>query len=373
MTAPLVLHAFPSFAVGGAQVRLAVLANRLGAAFRHAIIAMNGVYDCAPRLDSSLDVTYPEIAVRKGAMLANVLAFRAMLRTLRPDLLVTYNWGSIEWAIANRLVNLRHVHVEDGFGPEEQSGQIPRRVLTRRAVLRRCTTVLPSRTLYRIASEVWRLPPTRLRYLPNGIDTVRFRPRDSRDASPGPLVIGTVATLRAEKALGRLLRAVAPLDQTRVVIVGDGPERQKLEALAAELGLGARATFSGALADPAEAYAGFDIFALTSDTEQMPLSVLEAMACGLPVVSTDVGDVRAMLTPDNARFVCPLEDSAITAALRDLSADPVLRRQLGAANRAKAVADYDEAVMVEAWRALFAGDDGVRTSGQGLATASRVP
>jgi len=353
--APLVLSVFSTFAVGGPQVRFVTLANRLGTTFRHAIVAMDGATGCAGRLDPGLDIAFPAIGIVKGDTLGNLRRFRRALREIRPDVLVTYNWGAIEWAMANALAPVvRHVHIEDGFGPEERSRQIPRRVLMRRAVLRRGTVVVPSRTLWNIATDIWRLPEARLRYVPNGIDLARFRPA-ARHAGGG-VTIGTVASLRAEKNLARLLRAFRLLPETlgaRLVIAGDGPERAGLEAMASALGLDGRVRFAGQVADPAPLYAGFDVFALTSDTEQMPLSLLEAMAAGLPAASTAVGDVRHMLAAANAPFIVPLEEAPLAEALRRLAEDAPLRARIGAANRAKAERDFDEAAMVEAYRALF--------------------
>jgi glycosyltransferase involved in cell wall biosynthesis len=320
---------------------------------------MDGDLACAARLDPGLDVTYPEVAVRKGETLANLRAFRVALRRIRPDVLVTYNWGTIEWAMANALPpSVRQVHIEDGFGPEERDRQIPRRVWMRRVFLRNRTVVVPSRTLWRIATEVWRLPEARLRYVPNGVDLARFAPRAARPAGTPP-TIGTVASLRAEKNLARLLRAFRLLPDTlhaRLEIVGGGPERAALEALAAELGIAARVRFAGEVADPSALYGGFDVFAISSDTEQMPLSVLEAMGAGLPVAATDVGDIRAMVAPENARFVVPADDAALGEALRALLEDPAGRAAAGAANRARAEREFDERDMVGAYRALFAGD-----------------
>ena len=360
-TAPLVLHVFPTFAVGGAQVRFATIANCLGDACRHAVIALDGDTTCRSKLTPALDVTFPPIMVRKRATLANVWRFRRALRTLRPDLLVTSNWGSIEWAMANAWPRVRHIHMEDGFGPEERSAQLPRRAITRRIVLRRSTVVLPSQTLLRIATGVWRLDPAHLRHIPNGIDLARFLGPPSAERAiwrgQGP-VIGTVAALRPEKNLARLLRAVRLATENnpaRLVIVGDGSERPGLERLVRELGLTDRVQFTGYVAEPQHLYRGFDLFALSSDTEQMPLSVLEAMAAGLPVAATDVGDVRTMLALENAPFVAPLDEAALAACLAALLSDAVLRRIVGAANRAKAERDYDEQTMVRAYAALFAG------------------
>ncbi len=351
MTVPLLLHVYPTFAVGGAQVRFCTLANRFGRDYRHAIVAMDGNTECRERLDPRIDVTFPEVEIRKGDTLGNRARFRAVLRALRPELLVTSNWGSIELAMANLPRLVRHVHVEDGFGPEERDRQLPRRVWIRRLLLRRTTVAVPSRVLYRIAAEAWRLPPDGLRYVPNGIDLDRFAVLRRGAAVP---VIGTVAALRPEKNLSRLLRAFAIVRAAapcRLVIAGDGPERLRLEELAAELGMVGDVEFPGYVTDTPALFAQWDIAALSSDTEQMPIAVLEAMAAGLPVAATDVGDVRYMVVDANAPFVVARDEAAVAGALAALLANPAL----GAANRARAEAVFDEAAMFVAWRGLLDG------------------
>jgi glycosyltransferase involved in cell wall biosynthesis len=362
MAAPLLLHVYPTFAVGGAQVRFAAIANRFGPAFRHVIVALDGNTACRERLSGELDVRFVDVAVRKRDTLGSVRQFRRLLRELRPDVLVTANWGSIEWAMANVLPVARHIHVEDGFGPEERSGQLWRRTITRSLVLRRSTVVVPSRVLWGLATGAWRLQPSRVRHIPNGIDLSRYAPRTDVAAAGRGLVVGTVAALRPEKNLARLIRAfaIAAAGTTaRLRIVGGGAERGSLEALAGELGLDGRVEFVGPIAQPASLYAEFDIFALSSDTEQMPLSVLEAMGTGLPVVATDVGDVRSMLAEANGEFVTRQDDGAYGNALRRLLGDAAARVRIGAANRAKAVRDYDQETMFQAYGALFMGTEGL--------------
>ena len=112
-TAPLLLHIFATFATGGAQVRFVTIANRLGGAFRHAVVAMDGHYEARALLDPALDIRFPEIGVVKGDTLGNLRRFRAALRDLRPDMLVTSNWGSIEWALARIGTGVPHLHMED--------------------------------------------------------------------------------------------------------------------------------------------------------------------------------------------------------------------------------------------------------------------
>lgn len=357
MTAvPLLLHVFPTFATGGAQVRLAAILNHHGRRWRHAIVAMDGITTCRERLDPGLDVTFPEVALPKGRTLGNLRRCRAVLRALAPDVLVTSNWGSIEWAMANLPPLARHVHVEDGLGPDEVAGQLPRRVWTRRLVLRRSTVVLPSRVLERIALDTWRLPHRRVRYIPNGVDLARFGAALPRP--DGPPVIGTVAALRPEKNIGRLLHAFAAVRQAmpaRLVVIGDGPERIGLQALASSLGIAADVRFAGHLAEPKAEYAGLDLFALSSDTEQMPLSVLEAMAAHLPVAASDVGDVRGMLSKENAPHVVARDAAALAAAMLAVLRLPDRGRSIGLANRARVEAAYSEGAMFTAWAAILAG------------------
>jgi glycosyltransferase involved in cell wall biosynthesis len=353
---PLVAHVFPTFAVGGAQMRFAAIANHFGPAFRHIVVSLDGNQACRDHLRGDLDISFPAVAAPKNAMLANARRYRRLLRDWRPDVLVTCNWGAIEFALANLLPVTRHLHVVDGFGPEERSAQIPRRVLIRRLALGRTPVVLPSRTLVRIAAEVWKLPLRVIRYVPNGIDLGRFAPAAAGTRrGTGETVIGTVAALRPEKNIARLLRAAAPLPGCRLVIVGDGPERDALTDLARTLGMADRVTFAGYRQDTPDFYARFDLFALSSDTEQMPLSVIEAMASGLPVVATDVGDIGLMVSAENAPFIVPPGDAALGAALSALVGDAGLRGRVGAANLAKARRDFDQAAMFAAHGALWRG------------------
>lgn len=358
----LILHVFPTFAVGGAQVRSCALINRFGGRWRHVVIALDGRQDSFERIAPGIDLRCMPSPVARGEGPARLLRIRAALRQLRPDVLITSNWGSIEWGLANLLPpRIRHLHMEDGFGPDETTGQKPRRILARRMILRRSEIVLPSQVLLRSARDIWRLPERRLHYIPNGLDLTRF----ASGVAPalhipgdGP-VIGTVAKLRAEKNIARLLRAAAILRgagvKLRLLIVGDGPEQAGLENLARALGLGGQTLFAGHMPDPAPAYRLMDVFALSSDTEQMPFSVLEAMASRLPVAATDVGDVRNMLAPVNAPHLAAPDDAALAAALRPLLVDADLRREIGARNRTKAEQDYDQEAMFRAYATLIDG------------------
>jgi glycosyltransferase involved in cell wall biosynthesis len=357
------LHVFSTFGVGGPQIRFISLANALGTAYRHSILAMDGNIVALQGLSVDVPYSVETMPVRKGTTvsLANVWNARRLLRRLDPDLLLTYNWGSIEWSLANWRRPLRHIHFEDGFGPDESSTQQKRaRVLMRRYLLSRGTRiVVPSATLHDLATRVWRLPQRNVMHIVNGIECERFarRPDPATLVQFGldaaGLVVGTLAGLRREKNIARLIRVFASLPAdtgARLVIVGDGPEHAALAALVAE-----RVIFTGALAEPERILGRFDVFALSSDTEQMPNVVLEAMAAGLPIVATDVGDVRRIVAEQNAPYVLPQEDEAgLARVLAELLRDPARRAALGDANRRHVREHYTLARMVARYDALFA-------------------
>lgn len=363
------LHAFSTFAVGGQQTRFVSLANAWGDKYRHTILAMDGNHEAAAGLDPKVDYAIETIPVTKskGVSLSNLRFMRSVLNRFHPDLLCTYNWGAVEWAIANWPSPVSpQIHIEDGFGPDESPDrQHFRRATMRRLSLSRCVRiVVPSTVLRDVAVNKWRLPPSRVLYLPNGIDCERFARSPDTDflAAHGiahdHLVVGTVAALRAEKNLERLLRIFAEAKlgaSARLVIVGDGPHRSSLMDAANRLGIADRMIMTGALSAPEKILGRFDVFALSSDTEQMPNSVLEAMAAGLPVLSTDVGDVKNMLAPENAPFVLPRQDvSSLARGLNALLDDRALRTGIGARNQARVRTEYDLNTMVSRYDDLFA-------------------
>jgi glycosyltransferase involved in cell wall biosynthesis len=357
------LHVFPTFAVGGAQTRFAAIANHLGPSVRHIVVPIDGQTTAREKLNPGLDVTFlPPPRVGAIGVRSSITQARAVLRETRPHMLITSNWGSIDWVIAKLTMPLfpsllPHLHMEDGFGPEEQDRQLPRRVLTRRLVLRRSDVMLPSQTLIRIATDTWKLPPRNLHYIPNGVDIERFARAVPMELPPGEgPVIGTIAALRPEKNVLRLVDAFALLRArrpARLVIVGDGPRRPILEARVAELGLGASVLFAGHSQDADRWMAAFDVFALSSDTEQMPLSLLEAMAASRPAVATEVGDVRSMLAPENLPYLVPRDPAALAVALARMLDNPAEAAIIGAANGRRARDTFSEQSMFDQFRRIM--------------------
>jgi len=363
---PHLCHVFPAFGNGGPEVRTAIIINETAGSFRHTILSISGDISGGHRIHAEGSVL--DRVPSSSGFGAYPRALARTLRKLRPDLLMTYGWGGVDAIVVGRLCGLaRVIHGEDGFLPDEAQSQKPHRLIARRLALRRASRVIvPSRTLVEIADRLWRLPPLKTCYVPNGVDASRFAPATADERATarrrfgfqdGNIVIGTVGHIRSEKNYARLVAAFATLrsdTRVRLIIVGDGDLRSALDRQISDLGLSERVVFAGTVADPVETYRAMDLFALSSDTEQMPLVVLEAMGAGLPVVSTDVGDVREMIVDANRRYVTPLGDEeAYARALAALAQDAQERTSLGRMNRARCLDQYDLRVMIDRYHALY--------------------
>ena len=366
---PKVLHCHSTFAAGGKEVRSVRLMNAFGKELEHTIVSgMPDQMGAKALIDRQVKVDFPQDF---PSLTGSPTPWRlvTIAKALAGyDLILTYNWGAMDVVMAHtvfadalKLPPL--IHHEDGFNEDEATELKTSRNFYRRAALWNTDRlVVPSQTLERIALKVWQQPRERVTRIPNGIDTAAF----ARDAAPGALRvvkregerwIGTLAGLRAVKQLPMLVEACAELPENwHCVILGDGPEKDVIRETAERLEVSHRVHLPGAVSDPASVIGLFDIFALSSRSEQFPLSVVEAMAAGLPVAAPDVGDVKAIVSEANRPFISvPGSASALAAMLGELAANPELRKEIGEANRERAKAQFDQSRMVDAYRKLYWG------------------
>jgi glycosyltransferase involved in cell wall biosynthesis len=193
--------------------------------------------------------------------------------------------------------------------------------------------------------------------IPNG---VRIPPpgTEAMTAPRAELVIGWVGRLVTIKNLPLLLEALvrlpASLASTRLLLVGEGPERAALATLAARLGVAHRVEFAGFVENPAREFARMDVFALPSLHEGLPVALLEAMASSLPCVAAAVGGIPEVDGGAGAlRLVASREPQAWAEALAELLAHPAQRAALGARGRARIVDHFSIDAVVDRYALLY--------------------
>lgn len=366
-----ILHLHSTFALGGKEARAVRLMNAFGDRARHTIVS--GMPDQLGARDAIDKGIAYEIAQDPPPLTGkpSVRRYEAIARFMRRfDLVLTYNWGAIDGVMARRVFGAINkggglppvVHHEDGFNEDEAERLSPVRNLYRRFALPAAhALVVPSEKLEGIARDAWKQPAARLHRIANGVPVARYAIKPAPGAipglkpRPGETVIGTVAGLREVKDLPLLVRAAAGCtSRVRLVIVGDGPARQAIADQAEAMMFEDELVMPGFLPDSSQYMGLFDVFALTSKSEQAPLAVMEAMAAGLPVVSTAVGDVAQMVAEENANYIAR---DRLEVSLRDrldiLAKHPHERVRVGQANQARARALFDERSMIDAYARLY--------------------
>lgn len=334
----------------------------LGDAYSHQVLALDNDFSASSHIDPRYEVGRIAPPPVKDSLRAP-FHLRRIIAQAAPDLVLTYNWGAMDAVMAMTLLpTVPVIHTEDGFHPDEAVRLHWRRRTMRRILLNRVyQTVVPSHTLLCIAREQFLLRPDKVRLIPNGIDTGRFMPgrnfalRRQWGVSNDDVVFGTVGKLRAEKNLGWMMDAfrAASLDNARLVIVGDGPCEAEWRKHVAEAGLESQVIFAGATSDTASFYRGFDVFLMSSVTEQMPMALLEAMSSGLPTLCTAAGDTAMMLEGGGVPPVAIGDMSAYVGQLRQLALDSAWRESFSQTNRRIVVAQYSAERMVESYRELY--------------------
>lgn len=347
---------------------MSMIINALPEYFHHTIMAMDQRLDAKNLVhDDKVTVNYITPVRKESPSFFTIPKLAKIIYSMVPDIVLTYNWGAIDAILAAKICNFNKIiHMEAGFRPDEaEVPQKKRRILFRRFLFRHVSGVIvPSANLRGIAENIWQIPRDKIIYIPNGVDCNRFSLRKTDEARQElgigneTCIIGTVAHLREEKNIGLLIRSLAGIKTLipppHLIIVGDGPEKDGLMNLAEELGIKERIHFFGHHKDTPRYYQMMDIFALSSKTEQMPVSVLEAMASGLPVLSTDVGDIRNMVDRENHAFIVPRENEPqYQAALEQLITNREKRSYLGMKNRHKCISEYRHDQMINAYHNLY--------------------
>ncbi|MFC0250925.1 TIGR03088 family PEP-CTERM/XrtA system glycosyltransferase [Massilia consociata] len=367
---PLVAHLIYRLDIGGLETLLVDTINRMPAgAYRHAVICLTDYTDFSRR------ITRPGVelfALNKppGLGLGSHADLFRLLRRLKPAILHTYNLGTIEYAATAWAAGVPvRVHAEHGRDARDPQGINPKHNLLRRLLVPFIDRYVPvSRDLHGWLERVVRIPGRKVQLIDNGVDTERFRApvaasdpvREPWQDDPGAFVIGTVGRLQDVKDQATLidafahLRTMMPEAKLRLVLVGDGPLRAQLEARVRERGVQDGVCFAGPRSDVAPVMRSFSLFALSSIAEGTPVTLLEAMASGLPVVATAVGGIPDLVEHGvSGTLVPPQDPRALAAAIAPYVRERALARRHGASGRARIEQQYSMQAMLAAYVALY--------------------
>ncbi|MBF0421607.1 MAG: TIGR03088 family PEP-CTERM/XrtA system glycosyltransferase [Magnetococcales bacterium] len=365
-----IVHLLYSLDVGGLESVLVSLINHLPwDRFEHHVIALTRCGQLKNRIQRS-DVHFYDLEKQHGKDWWVWFRLWKLLRQIRPDLIHSFNIATLEGAVsaffAGRPVVVHAEHGRDSYDPK---GENRTYILLRRILNPLVDTfICVSRDLHSWLRERVHIPERKIRLIVNGIDTQHFAP-GSKTLPPRPgfadeahFIIGTVGRLWPIKDQANLIRALAlmgerdplALNRSRVVLLGDGPQRRELEQLAQNLGVFDQLWITGWRDDVAQLLHCFDLFVLPSQAEGTPLTILEAMASGLPVVATNVGGVADVIQDEKTGTLVPPQDSEalMEAILRHLH-NPHWSRQLGTAARQQVQTRHSLTAMVESYRILF--------------------
>lgn len=350
-----VVHCIFSVDIGGQEmVVLSLAANADRARFAPRVLCMHRGGDLTPRFEAlGIPVDVLDHPVGDGS-LATLRSMTSYLRRYRPAILHTHNptphqYGALAAVAAGIPVV---VHTKHG-----RNQLLTAKGLWLERIAGRLTnTVVPvSEDAAEVAHTIERVPANRIQVIRNGI-AVGAAPSEPSDAARWRAV--HVARLNGVKDQVTLLRAVRLVidrePRFEMDIVGDGEERLALERLASDLGIADRVHFHGFQDDVRSYLEQAGQFVLSSVSEGIALTLLEAMAAGLPVVATNVGGNREVVVQGKTGLLVPPRDpQAMADAMLSLMADPTKARSLGRAGRERVARDFSLEATVQAYEALY--------------------
>jgi sugar transferase (PEP-CTERM/EpsH1 system associated) len=366
-----VLHVISHLGVGGTEHGLLKVMQGLGEEqFEHRICAVRGIDS---EFAQNMKVAGKTCTVGSPTPGFQFPLFRLtqVMKDFRPHIIHSRNFGALEAIPAARIAGVPVViHSEHGYELETLGGLPLRRRLLCRAFYAMADAVLTvTRDLGRYHSRQSWLPEAKFRVIYNGVDSERFSPHTEKSQQTrrdlgipsDRIVIGTVSRIVPIKDHGTLLDAAEMLlrqgKQIHVLIVGAGPELSKLRArVDASSVLQGRVTFTGASDCVPDLLNVMDLFVLSSISEGMSNTILEAMATGVPVVVTQTGGNSELVEDGNSgSLFAPRDIQALVQHLVQLVDDAPLRQTFGAVARQRAVEQFSLGKMMSSYRELYFG------------------
>ncbi|EGV28494.1 sugar transferase, PEP-CTERM/EpsH1 system associated [Thiorhodococcus drewsii AZ1] len=354
-----VCHIIYRLDFGGLEKLLVEMINRIPEnALQHTIIVLTESTSIATLIDKPTPIHC--LNKSRGQDLSIFPQLFQLLRRIKPQVVHTYNLATLECQCVARLANVRtRIHAEHGRDASDPAGTNRKHRLLRRLV-DPCVShyVGVSRDIADWLTTYIGLSPSKVSVIRNGVDTATYRPGQAQKRSDFRFL--NVARLDPVKDQNTLIKAcrilAAKHANFRLTIAGDGPARSALTKQVDDDRLQDRVHFAGQVASPLELYQSHDVFVLSSIAEGTPMTVLEAMACGLPVIATQVGGIPALVTPGHSGYLVPARDPVRLAAEMEqylLAPDSALAH--GRHARATALEHLDAHQADQAYLQLYQG------------------
>lgn len=369
---PLIAHVVYRFDYGGLENGIVNLINATqGQTFRHCVISLTEATEFRGRLQAP-DVDLYELGKKSGKDFAAYLRLYRLLRTLGPAILHTRNIGTLDCAVLGRFAGVSEcIHGEHGWDVHDPDGTNPKFRRMRRIAnpfVRIFVTVSVSLNEWLIDSVG--IPSTKVTRVCNGVDTERFCPRgasprhaDITERFPrDSVVVGSVLRFQEIKDPMNLVQAYVDArshlaesgKELCLVMIGDGPLRQQAIDLLENAGLSSVAWLPGSREDIPDIMRALDVFVLGSRREGISNTLLEAMACGLPVIATNTGGNAELVRPEETgTLVTPEEPAALAEEILRYAEDAGLRRSRGKSARRVAVEEYSLDTMIDKYRRIY--------------------
>lgn len=355
-----ILHVVPSFGFGGMEKVICTVIEGTASDHKHIILPLDGRSHAAAWVKNT-DIQLLPFAKSTSRCLFFQLLYKA-LRICHPDLLMTYNWGATDAIWLGRLCGIRRIiHNEHGFNVDESVATVWKRDVVRFFVYRLASKIIVvSHELQVMLQHRFLLGEQRIQRIPNGIDASYYSPdlserqrvRKSLGFADEDCILGFSGRLDPIKNLDLLLDVFAECkageNSFRLLIVGDGPERKRLEARCRDLKIQPYVVFTGQQEEVLPYLRAMDVFLLTSLREQMPLTILEAMGVGIPVVATKVGEIPYIIEDGTDGFIQDL-NAPVKAFVQPLQSLSCLsqRKIMGEAARRKILTHFGREIMVQ--------------------------
>ncbi|MFZ4535389.1 glycosyltransferase [Propionivibrio sp.] len=344
-----VLHVLQAMGVGGMEKRILRLCSGLDS-------SLYDVHAVSLRMPDGGAIDWPKdrhhfYPIEPGLHLFRLFGLAKLIREGHYDIVHSHNWASMLYGVlAGRLAQVPIVlHGEHGLNNDDRKGVSFKREAVATVIAHMATRVVAvNEFIKRQAQERWKLAPSKLVSIPNGVDLARFVPAPRLRSKSNELVIGTVARFDPIKnipciILGfELFKHRNPSLKTRLVLVGDGPQKSEMQKLASSLDCAQDVIFPGETNTPEDWYSQFDIYINGSFSEGMSNTILEGMACGLPIIASDVPGNRAWLEKTvNAFFFESDNPRDLCRCLTAFVGKHELLRRMGENNRRRVESEYD--------------------------------